>query len=127
VTHIHDGDTSRVQLVDDVLGGYANSTNEKSYFFVNDDVDQGGQLAFGIVKLETIRVSRSDREGLGGTCYVSLSSVSTNLRNKEVNPEWGILVNQCSFQGLDLKDTFRNVASKNCIKQLACSRRILGV
>lgn len=52
--HVHDRDTGFVELIDDFFRGYADGGNEEFGFFFDDDLDEFGELAFGVVKLEEV-------------------------------------------------------------------------
>ena len=51
VLYIHHGDTSSVELVDDVLGWHTDSTNEQSRLLLNNHVNEFAQLTLSVVVL----------------------------------------------------------------------------
>ena len=51
IPYVHHGDTSSMELVDDVLRWHTNSTNEQPRLFLDDHVDELAQLALGVVIL----------------------------------------------------------------------------
>lgn len=51
IPYVHYGDTSSVELVDDVLRWYADRTNEQPRPLLNNHVDELTQLALGVVVL----------------------------------------------------------------------------
>merc|ERR1712028_91312 len=81
--HVHDWDTSRVQLVDHFLWGDADSRHEQSGLRLNDDVNQLGQVALGVV-------------------FVGLACSSADFGEQQVNAKRCILVVEASFELLDI-------------------------
>ena len=56
---LHDGDTSRVQLVDHLFGRYANGSHEQGRLALDDDVRQLRELPFRVIILtDTLGQSR---------------------------------------------------------------------
>jgi len=51
VLYVHHGDTSSVELVDDMLGWYTDSTNEQPSLLLDNHVDELAQLALSVVIL----------------------------------------------------------------------------
>jgi hypothetical protein len=49
--HVHDGDTSLVQFIDGGLGGNTDGGDEEAGSLLNDDLDELGELTFGVVVL----------------------------------------------------------------------------
>lgn len=73
-----------MKLVDGLLRGYANSADEERSFLLDDDIDELGKLALCIV-------------------IICLPSIASNLRDKEVNTEGGVLIIEMALELLDLK------------------------
>lgn len=67
-THVHDGDAVLVELVNGPLGGNTDGAHKELGALLDDDVDELGKLALGVV-------------------VVGLASATTDLGDKEVDTE----------------------------------------
>jgi len=81
--HIHDQNTVGVKLFNSPFWRHSYGTNEKPRFSLNDDINQLRQLAVGVI-------------------CVGLARVASDLREKKIDSEWGVLVMQKRLEFGDL-------------------------
>lgn len=89
--HVHDGDTSGVELVDGGTGRDSDGADEESCLLGDDDVDELVELSSSVCA----RAGLAWEGGGGGkerTVLVGLASTGTNHREEEVDSERGVLV-----------------------------------
>ena len=95
-----------MELVDDPLRGDADRADEQLRLLLDDDVDEFGELAFGVVVLRSSSMSlssRKTREG-GGSTHVGLARVAADLGEEEVDTEWRVLVMQVRLDRANLHE-----------------------
>ena len=103
-THVHDENACLVQLVDGPPWGDADGTDKEFRLLLDDDVDEVGQLTLCVVVLKHgILSAHTAEERLGECTDVGLAGIPTDLRNEQVDAEWGVLVMQTTLDLVNLK------------------------
>jgi hypothetical protein len=96
--HVHVENAGLMELLDDVLWWDTDGTDKEFCSALDDDINKLVELSFGVVVAKCkLAIRASNLHVIDTKNILGLSCITANLRQKQVNAEWRILIVEVSL------------------------------